>query len=165
MSLEQENYAIVVRQEEQLLFEHFDNDDAWKLGCQLVEDARKEGLAIAAEIWINGYMVFRYGCNGTNNYNDLWLSRKVRTVNMLHRSTLRAHYMPFVGEDDLYRDAHLDADVYDNMGGGFPIRVKGVGCIGVLAVSGLTHTRDHQTAADAMAKYLGIQDIETVKEA
>ena len=164
MSLEKENYAIVKRQEELLVFDHFDHDDAWRLGRQLVEDAREKGLPIAAEIWINGYMVFRYGFGGTNNYNDLWLSRKVNTVNMLHRSTPRAHYMPFVGEDDLYRDAHLDPNEYANMGGGFPIRVKGVGCIGVLAVSGLAHTRDHQTAVDAAAKYLGVEGIEAIKE-
>ena len=164
MSLEQDNYAIIKRQEETLVFDHFDNDDAWKLGCLLVEGAKEKGRAIAVEIWINGYMVFRYGCNGTNNYNDLWLSRKVNTVTMFHRSTLRAHYMPFVGEDDLYRDAHLDPNEYANMGGGFPIRVKGVGCIGALAVSGLAHTRDHQTAADAVAKFLGIEGIEAIKE-
>lgn len=164
MTLEQENYAIVKRQEEALLFDHFDNGDAWELGCQLVEDAKREGLAIAAEIWIHGYKVFRYGFNGTNPYNDLWLTRKVNTVNMFHRSTLRTHYMPFVGEDDLYRDAHLDPGTYANMGGGFPLCVKGVGCIGVLAVSGLAHTRDHQTAVDAVAKYLGVEGIEAVKE-
>ncbi|MDO4478799.1 MAG: heme-binding protein [Lachnospiraceae bacterium] len=164
MSLAADNYAICKRQEERLVFDHFDNDDAWKLGSQMVNDAREKGLAIAVEIWINGYMVFRYGFNGTNNYNDLWLGRKTNTVNMFHRSTLRTHYQPAVGEDDLYTDAHLDPNEYSNMGGGFPIFVKNVGCIGVLNVSGLVHTSDHQTAVDGIAKYLGITDIERVRE-
>lgn len=162
MSAEHEKYKIVKKQEETLIFDHFDNRTAWELGRQIVEDAFRSGISIAVEIWINGYMVFRYGSNGTNNYNDLWLTRKVNTVNMFHRSTLRTHYMPYVGEDDLYRDAHLDPNVYSNMGGGFPICVKGVGCIGVLAVSGLTHTQDHQVAADGIAKFLGIENLKRV---
>ena len=164
MTNEEKNLEIVKRQEERILFEHFDNDDAWNLGSLIVEEARKAGKAIAVEIHINGYQVFRYGFNGTNGYNDWWLRRKINTVNMFHRSTLRIHYMPFTGEDDIYRDAHLDPQDYADMGGGFPIVVKGVGCIGVLAVSGLTHTMDHQTAVDGAAKYLGIDDIEKVME-
>ncbi len=164
MQTEKEKYQIIKHQEDTLVFEHFDHDDAWNLGKQIIEDAKKDSLSIAAEIWMNGYMVFRYGCNGTNNYNNLWLGRKVNTVNMLGRSTLRVHYMPYVGEDDLSKDAHLDLNVYSNMGGGFPIRVKGIGVIGTLAVSGLTHIQDHQRAVEGIAKYLGISDLQRVTE-
>lgn len=164
MSLEQDNYEIVKRQEEKLRFEHFDNEDAWKLGCQIVNDAREKQLSISVEIWINGYQVFRYGFPGTNNFNDIWMRRKVNTVNLLHRSSLRVHYMPCVGEDDIYEDGHLAPTKYGNMGGGFPIYVNGVGVIGALAVSGLSHTEDHQAAVDGIAKYLGVADLEKVKE-
>ena len=164
MSIETENYRIVKEQEESLRFGHFDNEDAWKLGNIIVEQARAKQVAIAAEIWINGYQVFRYGFQGTNSFNDIWLRRKVNTVNMLHRSSLRVHYMPYVGEDDIYADGHLDASVYGNMGGGFPIFVKNVGVIGVVAVSGLTHMQDHQMAVDGVAAMLGIHDLEKVKE-
>ena len=50
------------------------------------------------------------------------------------------------------------------MGGGFPIYVKGVGVIGVVAVSGLTHTQDHQMAVEGVARMLGIENLETVEE-
>ena len=164
MQTEKEKYEIIKIQEETLIFDHFDNEDAWNLGKQIIEDARKDNVAIAVEIWNNGYMVFRYGLNGTNNYNHLWLKRKVNTVNMFGRSTLRVHYMPYVGEDDISKDAHLDLSEYSNMGGGFPIRVKGIGVIGTLAVSGLTHFQDHQRAVDGIAKYLGIASIKSITE-
>ena len=64
MSIEKENYQIVKSQEEILRFTHFDNQDAWNLGKQIVEDAQKNNLSISVEIWINNYMVFRYGCQG-----------------------------------------------------------------------------------------------------
>ena len=162
MQTEKEKYEIIKFQEETLIFDHFDNEDAWNLGKQIIEDARKDGVSIVVEIWINGYMVFKYGLRGTNSYNDIWLKRKVNTVNMMGRSTLRVHYMPYVGEDDLREDAHLNLNEYSNMGGGFPICVKGAGIIGILAVSGLTHIHDHQRAVEGIAKYLGITSLQNV---
>ena len=164
MSIETRNYEIVKKQEALLTFSHFDNESAWELGNIIVEYAREKEVSIAVEIWINHYRVFRYGFQGTNAFNYLWLRRKVNTVNMLHRSSLRVHYMPYVGEDDIYADGHLDPSVYGNMGGGFPIYVKGVGVIGVVAVSGLTHTQDHQMAVEGVARMLGIENLETVEE-
>ena len=163
MSPEQLNYEIVKKQEERLKFDHFDNEDAWKLGCVIVNNAREAQVSISVEIWINGYQVFRYGFPGTNNFNDIWMQRKVNTVNMFHRSSLRVHYMPCVGEDDIYVDGLLDPTEFGNMGGGFPIYVKGTGVIGAVAVSGLTHTQDHQLAVDGIAKYLGVSYVEKVK--
>lgn len=164
MSLESDNYKIIEKQEQVLRFDHFDNEDAWELGSIIVEEARKKKCSIAAEIWINGYQVFRYGFSGTNNFNDIWLKRKINTVNMLHRSSLRVYYMPYVGEDDIYKDGHLDSTVYGNMGGGFPIYVRECGVIGAVAVSGMSHIQDHQLAVKGIEKMLGIEDIETVKE-
>ena len=164
MAFEKENYEIVKKQEETLRFEHFDCRDAWTLGTTIASYARNNHLSIAVDIWVNGYQVFRYGFQGTNNFNDLWLRRKVNTVNMLHRSTLRVHLMPWVGEDDICTDGHLDLKQYSNMGGGFPIYVNGVGVIGAVAVSGLSHMEDHQMAVAGIAQMLEIKDLEKVKE-
>ena len=74
---------------------------------------------------------------------------------MIHRSTLRIHYMKSVGQDDLFVDGHLDPDEYSMMGGGFPIYVNGVGVVGVLSVSGLEHHEDHNTAVYVICNFLG----------
>ena len=126
---DKEKYDILCKQEEELRFEHFDNDDAWKLGKILVKKAKEDKLPIAIDIQINGYQVFRYGFAGTNGFNEIWLQRKINSVNMIHRSTLRIHYMKSVGQDDLFVDGHLDPDEYSMMGGGFPIYVNGVGVV------------------------------------
>ena len=129
---DKEKYDILCKQEEELRFEHFDNDDAWKLGKILVKKAKEDKLPIA-----------------------IWLQRKINSVNMIHRSTLRIHYMKSVGQDDLFVDGHLDPDEYSMMGGGFPIYVNGVGVVGVLSVSGLEHHEDHNTAVYGICKFLG----------
>ena len=152
---DKEKYDILCKQEEELRFEHFDNDDAWKLGKILVKKAKEDKLPIAIDIQINGYQVFRYGFAGTNGFNEIWLQRKINSVNMIHRSTLRIHYMKSVGQDDLFVDGHLDPDEYSMMSGGFPIYVNGVGVVGVLSVSGLEHHEDHNTAVYGICKFLG----------
>ena len=41
-------------------------------------------------------------------------------------------------------------------GGGFPVKVKGAGVIGVIAVSGLPEREDHAVVVDALCDHLGI---------
>ena len=161
MSRDMEVYEILCRQEEMLRFDSFDNEDAWKLGSLIVEDARKRNLPIAVDIRINGYQVFRYGFQGTNDYNEIWLKRKIRSVTMMHKSTLGIHYMRRTGREDIYENGYLDPAEYAAMGGGFPIYVKGTGVIGVLAVSGLEHHEDHDAAVSGLCKYLG-KEVERV---
>ena len=151
------NYDIVAAQEKTLIFDHFDYEDAWNLGRILAEKAISRKLPVAVEIVLNGYLVFRYGCPGSNISNDIWLQRKVNTVTMMQISTLRTYYMPLVGQDDICRDWHLKPDTYATLGGGFPITVKGTGLVGVAAVSGLPHHLDHDLVIDAISEYLGVE--------
>lgn len=155
MNEDNRRLAVLEQQEEQLVFDRFDNDDAWELGNLIVQEARERKAAVAVDIVINGFRVFRYGFSGTNDYNEIWLNRKINSVNTMHKSTLRLHYMMRTGGEDIYKGGYLDPSRYAAMGGGFPIRVKGIGVIGVLAVSGLEHHRDHDMAVTGLCKYLG----------
>lgn len=157
------NYQIVLSQEDQLVFDSFTEEDAQKLGMTVIDEARSRHVAIACDVWLNGCQVFRWFLPGTGHYHDLWLRRKARTVDMFGFSSLHVHYQGMAGGDDLVKDAFLDPNQYSVMGGGFPIRLRGAGVIGSLCVSGLTHTQDHQLAADALASYLGVR-IQKVKE-
>lgn len=161
MDKKMEIYEIITKQEQTLRFDKFDNEDAWKLGSLIVEEARRQGKVIAVDIVINGYKVFRYGFSGTNNYNEIWLTRKINSVTTMHRSTLAIHYMMHTGQEDIYQGGYLDPAKYAAMGGGFPIYVNGVGVIGVLAVSGLEHHEDHDMAVTGLCKYLG-KEVERV---
>lgn len=149
--------TVIEQQESTLRFDHFDNDDAWKLGCLIVEDARKKQLAIAVDININGFTVFRYGFAGTNDYNNRWLTRKANTVNTVHKSTLRVYGELVRDDEDIEADWHLDPMQFACMGGGFPVFVNGIGIIGSVIVSGLSHFEDHDMAVEGICNFLGMQ--------
>ena len=46
---------------------------------------------------------------------------------------------------------------YAAHGGGFPVWVKGVGCVGSIIVSGMPQRDDHNLVVAAMAKVLGVE--------
>lgn len=156
-------YEKIEDQEKRLRFVKFDNEDAWRLGSILVEEAKKQDVSIAIDILINGYQVFRYGARGTNHYNEIWLSRKIRSVYTMQVSSLKLYYMMLIGKEDIYQGGYLDPAQFAAVGGGFPIYVNGVGCIGVLAVSGLTHHQDHDMAVQGLCRYLNME-VERVRE-
>src|SRR6476619_1098824 len=66
--------------EEALVFDRFDEDDAWRLGIRLVEAARAEGLPVAISIRRNGQRLFYAALPGASADNDAWLDRKCRVV-------------------------------------------------------------------------------------
>ena len=41
-------------------------------------------------------------------------------------------------------------------GGGFPLTLEGLGCIGALTVSGIPQREDHCIVSDALAEFLNV---------
>ncbi|MDD2957284.1 MAG: heme-binding protein [Lachnospiraceae bacterium] len=165
MAFEAENYKIVTEQEEKLQFTSFNSEDAWNLGNIVIKKALEHNDPILCEIWINHYLVFRYGCKGSCEFNSKWVRRKINTVNMMEKSSLQVHLLPFVGGDDIFSELqHFDSSEYANIGGGFPLRIRGTGVAGAIAVSGLPHEKDHQLIVDCMSEFLGLTDIKHVIE-
>ncbi|WP_171903855.1 heme-degrading domain-containing protein [Cellulosilyticum sp. I15G10I2] len=146
----------IIKQEELLRFEHFSNEDALEIGMLLIEKAKSRNAAVAIDISINGYQVFRYGFKGTNAHNDKWLKRKINTVNTVHKSSLHVFTILQEKEQDLLKDWFLDPMEYACMGGGFPIHIKETGIIGCIGVSGLPHLEDHQMIVDVLCDYLKV---------
>lgn len=58
----------------------------------------------------------------------------------------------------------LDTNDYALVGGGFPIRLKTGELVAVAVVSAFPHYEDHQFIVDALAEYLGIDDVPSVLE-
>ncbi len=50
-------------------------------------------------------------------------------------------------------EERLDPARFAMCGGGFPLNVRGVGQVGVIAVSGLPHLDDHQVIVDALTEW------------
>ncbi len=148
---------ILRAQEEDLKFDHFTNEDALDLGILLVDEAKRQKVAVAIDIVMNGYQLFRYSFKGTSQFNTVWITRKHNTVALMQKSTLRVFAEFMDAGRDPEKDQHIDLAKFANCGGAFPIYVNGVGVVGSVAVSGLNHVEDHNFVAGGIARYLGKQ--------
>ncbi len=155
----EESIQILAMQEEILRFSHFNNEDAWELGSLMVSEAARNRLPVAISIRLNnGYTVFQYGFKGTSFNDEQWMTRKQNTVRTMEMSSLRL-YMLLKKNGETLEDRGLNGKDYVAGGGGFPIRVAGVGVIGSVIVSGLDHMADHEFAVACISQYLRIDEI------
>lgn len=146
---------LLARQERDLVLPRFTNDDAWRLGCLLVELAREQGAAVTVDIRRGGQQLFHYALEGTSPDNDAWLDRKARVVLRYGASSLAVGERFRAKGTTFEAGSHLDPALYAAHGGAFPLRVAGAGVIGVVAVSGLPQTEDHALVVRALTQFLG----------
>lgn len=153
-----EEYQIIIdrliEQENTLQFTQFNHQIALKIGMDLVHRAQLECKKVAIDIKINGQQVFFYAFEGTSPDNSAWVERKCNVVNRFYKSSYRVGIELKAKESTIDRAYYVDPMVYSAHGGCFPVRVKGVGVIGTITVSGLPQDQDHQMVVDAIAKYL-----------
>ncbi len=155
----QEELSVRRREEELLQFTSFSYDDALRLGLLIKDLAEKKGAALAIGIEINGLVIFHFSMTGSNGRNCMWIKRKANMVRVAQVSSLHAMQQREADGKDIVKDWGLDPLEYAAIGGGFPIRLKGIGIIGSVAVSGLPHWEDHQLIVEALAEYLGITEL------
>ncbi|MFC8921970.1 heme-degrading domain-containing protein [Cellulosimicrobium sp. NPDC057127] len=147
--------ASVEAQEHDLVLRSFTHDDAWRLGCLLVELAAERDLAVTIDVRKGPQQVFHAAREGTTPDNDTWVERKVRVVQRFGASSylvgLRAK-----AKGTTFNDQHqLPLQEYAAHGGAFPVRVEGVGVVGVATVSGLPQADDHALVVEALRSFLG----------
>ena len=141
-------------QEARLVFDHFDEDTAWELGAALREAALAAGLPVAISIRRNGQRLFHAAMAGSSADNDGWLERKSAVVDRYGRSSLRVGEQFRVDGGSFDADARLHASDYAAHGGAFPILVRGTGCVGTVAVSGLPELEDHRLVVETLEAFL-----------
>jgi uncharacterized protein (UPF0303 family) len=138
--------------------DHFDLDDAWKLGTTLTEQCRDRGLAVTISIRMGEQRVFHAALPGTSADNDFWVDRKSRVVRRFACSSLEVQQRYATGDPDRFFSTFaLSPAEYAPAGGAIPIRVRGT-LVGVLAVSGLESTEDHELAVSALSAAHGRHD-------
>jgi len=141
-------------QEERLQFDRFDNDDAWALGCLLVELGRARGLPITIDIRRHGHQLFHAALNGTAPDNDRWIERKIRVVERFNASSFLVGRR-LTAKGETFDAGHgVDPADFATHGGAFPIRIAGTGVIGVVTVSGLPQADDHALVVEALEEFL-----------
>ena len=146
--------ADVEAQEHELVFARFDNTDAWRLGCRLVETAQQRGLGVTVDIRRGPQQLFHAALPGTTPDNDSWVERKVRVVERFGASSYlvglrsRRQGITFAAQHD------LPLQEYAAHGGAFPVHVQRVGIVGTVTVSGLPQADDHALVVEVVREFL-----------
>jgi uncharacterized protein (UPF0303 family) len=141
-------------QESRLVFDRFDEDTAWELGLALREAALAGALPVAISIRRNGQRLFHAALPGSSADNDGWLERKSAVVDRYGRSSLRVGELFRVNGGSFDKDSRLDPATYAAHGGAFPVVVRGTGCVGTVAVSGLPEVEDHRFVVGVLEAFL-----------
>ena len=151
-----DDIAKIAEQEAALVFESFDEATAFAIGSAIRERALKDQLPIVVDIQLWDRPLFYAALPGSTSSNTNWARRKRNVVKMFHKSTYRM-VLEQAREDKTFPPGHgLSAEDYVLAGGGFPVKVKGVGAVGVIAVSGLPQRQDHEVIVAALCSHLGL---------
>jgi uncharacterized protein (UPF0303 family) len=146
----------IIDQEQGLVFAEFDEHVAFAIGSAIRERAVRESLSLVADIRLWDRPLFYCAMPGTTGDNPNWVRRKANLVQRLLKSTYRAA-LELDNPERVFpeRRALPQAD-FAIAGGGFPIRVKGIGVVGAVTVSGLHERDDHEVAVAAICAQLGL---------
>lgn len=147
----------VEAQEAELVLTAFTHDQAWHLGVRLVELATERDLPVAVDIRKGTQQVFHAARPGTTPDNDSWIERKVRVVYRFGASSYLVGLRARAKGRDFNADHGLPFQEYSAHGGAFPVRVAGVGIVGVVTVSGLAQQDDHALVVEALRELVGSQ--------
>jgi uncharacterized protein (UPF0303 family) len=141
-------------QERRIVFDRFDEETAWALGVTLRESALSAAAPVAISVRRNGQRLFHAALAGASADNDGWLDRKCAVVDRYGQSSLRVGEQFRVQGGSFDEDSRLDPSRYAAHGGAFPVLVRGVGCIGTVAVSGLPQLEDHRLVVATLEAFL-----------
>ncbi len=131
-------------------FDHFDHDDAWRIGSALVQRCRERNLPVVISITIGQQRVFHVALPGSSADNDSWVDRKANVVRRWNRSSLElARHYDVENRPDFYETFGVDRRDYAPGEGAVPIRVRG-SLVGVLSISGLESGGDHDLAVSGL---------------
>lgn len=141
-------------QENELILDSFSNDDAYRLGTCIYNIAKERELPVAIEITKNTQMIYHVSLEGTAADNDEWLRRKANLVTRTGMSSYRINIELRIENKSFEERFEIGLEDYAAAGGCFPIRVKGTGLVGTVAVSGLEMGEDHALVIEGIKSYL-----------
>lgn len=146
----------IIDQEQGLVFAEFDEHVAFAIGSAIRERAVRESLSLVADIRLWDRPLFYCAMPGTTGDNPNWVRRKANLVQRLLKSTYRAA-LELDNPERVFPERRALPQVdFAIAGGGFPIRVKGIGVVGAVTVSGLHERDDHEVAVAAICAQLGL---------
>lgn len=149
----------VEAQEAELVLPSFTHDQAWRLGSLLVELAVERDLPVTIDVRKGTQQVFHAARPGTTPDNDSWVQRKVAVVYRFGASSYLVGLRAKAKGTDFNATHALPFQEYSAHGGAFPVRVKDVGIVGVVTVSGLAQQDDHALVVEALRELVEAQPL------
>lgn len=151
-----EDLPIIEAQEAALHWPAFNALVAWQLGSLMRDLLLARNAGGTVEIDLAGQVLFACVTPGATPGQADWIRRKRNTVRRFSRSSY------WIGRT-LERDGEtlpsrhgLELRDFAAHGGGFPLIVRGTGCVGAIVVSGLPQRDDHSLVVSAISQVLGV---------
>jgi uncharacterized protein (UPF0303 family) len=157
-----DDIALIQKQEAALVFDAFDEAVAFAVGSAIRARALADNLPIVIDIRTFDRPLFYAAMPGSNASNPDWARRKTNVVKRFLKSSYRLVLEQQRPDRTFKPGDALDIADYVLAGGGFPVRVKGAGVIGAVAVSGLPERDDHGVVVDALCDHLGVERHELI---
>ena len=146
----------IIDQEQSLVFSAFSEQTAFDIGSAIRRVAVRDTLGLVADVRLWDRPLFYCAMPGTTGDNPNWVRRKANLVQRLQKSSYRVALETNFDERVFPERRALPQGDYAIAGGGFPIRVAGIGIVGAVTVSGLHERDDHGLVVAALCEVLGI---------
>lgn len=151
--------AAIQRQEQLLVLDRFTDETAHEIGSALRAKAVQMQAPVVIDIRSSARRYYFTTLPGSTPEGEDWARRKGNTVLRCHMSSMRVGLLHKVQGVVQWPDGGLNYTDFVNHGGGFPITIKDVGVIGVIAISGLPSLQDHELSTGILAEYLNLKDV------
>lgn len=154
-------YEKLVKENKEIVFTHFSNEDAFILGSYLSAICIKEKYPVVICIEKNGQQVYLQANDNTAMNNMYWIEKK---ANVVKRFAISSALLSAKLEKTktTFKQKYGDDSSYAITPGSVPIKVDSVGMVGVVTVSGLDSTADHELITVGMKHLLQLQKEEVI---
>ncbi len=139
---------------EELQLERFTNGDAHRLGLILHRYAVDRGLPVTIDVTRGMQVIFHLAMEGTAESNDDWVRRKTRAVQRFGVPSFLIGLRPQLAGRRIEDEAWFDERRFAAHGGCFPVRVRDVGMVATVTVSGLAQEDDHALVVEALRELM-----------
>lgn len=144
----------VAGQEKKLVLARFDETDAWDIGQRLVDRALALDAPVVIDIRTPSRTLFHAALPGSAPDNDMWARRKSNVVFHFHRASYAIELEHCRKGRAIGPEIGLNLTDYADHGGSFPVRIRHVGVVAAITVSGLASKDDHGLIVDVLTDFL-----------
>ena len=149
----------LIRQEQALALDRFDEDVAFQIGSALRERCAAMAAPVVIDIRSASRRYFFAALPGSTPDNDEWARRKANVVLRCHASSMLVGLRLRAAGRSQWPDAAMTIEDYADHGGSFPVRVRAAGVVAAITVSGLPSREDHDLVVSTLAAHLGVADL------